>query len=302
MKYSSLALLLCCLPALTIAAGTPINELRPLVADGRLKVSNVQGRVELHAWDRNEVRITGTLGDGTEALDIEGDANQLSIEVRTPKQSWSWGWNSGGVKDTDLRIDAPARVLADLRTVSADVRVEGHRGARISIATVSGDMRLSDVDTREMSLKTVSGDIDLEHLGNADRIELATVSGDIEGRNLGGELAIETVSGDAEVEAHSVKRLDGRLVSGDLDIVIHSVLAGARIEMESVSGDLHLRIPDDLGLRLECETFSGSIRSSWGDVKKASYGPGQRIDAEVGDGDVRIRARTMSGNLELKSL
>ena len=46
---------------LPVSAGTPINQTRPLDARGRVEIENVKGRVEVVAWDRPEVKLTGTL-------------------------------------------------------------------------------------------------------------------------------------------------------------------------------------------------------------------------------------------------
>ena len=38
--------------ALPAIAATPIDETRPLDADGRLQVENLKGLIEVRAWDR----------------------------------------------------------------------------------------------------------------------------------------------------------------------------------------------------------------------------------------------------------
>ena len=58
-----LTALLACVAAPAFAA-TPINETRPLDARGHVEVSNVKGRIEVRTWDKAEVAITGSLGNG----------------------------------------------------------------------------------------------------------------------------------------------------------------------------------------------------------------------------------------------
>ena len=60
------------LPAL---AATPINETRPLSPTGEVEIENLKGRIDVRVWDRPEVKIEGSLGDGVERLAIEGDFN-----------------------------------------------------------------------------------------------------------------------------------------------------------------------------------------------------------------------------------
>ncbi|MHB8912991.1 MAG: hypothetical protein ACYC42_10185, partial [Lysobacter sp.] len=53
-----------------LLAATVINQSRPLDPRGRIEIENLKGRIEVRAWDRTEVRITGSLGDGVEKLEI----------------------------------------------------------------------------------------------------------------------------------------------------------------------------------------------------------------------------------------
>ena len=84
---------LACAP---LFAGTPINETRPLDPRGRIDIDNVKGRIEVRAWDRNEVRITGTLGDGVEKLVIDGDRNDLEVRVEYPQRMGGWRGDRSG--------------------------------------------------------------------------------------------------------------------------------------------------------------------------------------------------------------
>ena len=74
-------------------AGTPINEHRDVSPTAQIDVSNVKGSVTVSGWDKPEVSITGTLGDGAKKLSVEGSADHLRIKVEPPdRQGWfSWG-------------------------------------------------------------------------------------------------------------------------------------------------------------------------------------------------------------------
>src|SRR5690606_6082935 len=85
IRIQAIALAICAsLACAPLFAGTPINETRPLDARGRIDIENLKGRIEVRAWDRNEVRITGTLGDGVEKLVIDGDRQDLEVRVEYP--------------------------------------------------------------------------------------------------------------------------------------------------------------------------------------------------------------------------
>ena len=51
-------------------AGTPIDETRSVDARARIEVHNVKGAVNIVAWDKSEVAISGTLGEGARRLAV----------------------------------------------------------------------------------------------------------------------------------------------------------------------------------------------------------------------------------------
>src|SRR5689334_24401040 len=103
-------------------AATPINETRPLDGRGHLTVENLKGSIEVRAWDRREVRIEGSLGQGVEKLEITGDAQHLSVKVKYPKTG-GLGFFSGSDKSEPslLRLMVPLQADLDIDAVSADV-------------------------------------------------------------------------------------------------------------------------------------------------------------------------------------
>ena len=118
-------------------AATPINETRALESRGRIEVDNIKGRIQVRAWDRPEVKISGSLGEGVEKLVVEGDAQHLVIRVKYPK-SGGWGGKRSG--STDLQLTVPLRADLDIDSVSASVDVSGVAPSRLSIESVSGDV------------------------------------------------------------------------------------------------------------------------------------------------------------------
>ena len=194
-------------------AASPINQTRPLAADGQVSIDNVKGRVTVRTWDRSEVRITGSLGAGVEKLAIEGDASDLRIEVRYPKSGggwFGWGGGDGDSEPTMLEISVPAKASVSVDAVSADVDVAGTGGRRLALASVSGDVLVRSARADEASFESVSGDVDAEV--DSTNVSAETVSGDLmlKGR-IGGRVSLDTVSGDATLvgtlQAHVKARL-----------------------------------------------------------------------------------------------
>ena len=201
-----LALLLACGSAL--GAGTPIEQHRAVNADARIDISNVKGAVNVTAWDKAEVAISGTLGEGAKGLAIEGGGDHLSIKVQAPDhQGWfSWGADAR-MGDTVLDLKVPRSAALKIEVVSADVNVTGVAGRSLDVHSVSGKLRL-DSGADEVEIDTVSGNIDLS--GRATQGHLQTVSGNIRTRGLGGQLKFESVSGDISADNAAYHELDAQ--------------------------------------------------------------------------------------------
>ena len=294
-------LLCCALLSIAVsgaaAAGTPINETRNVNADARIDVSNVKGEVTVSGWDKSEVAISGTLGDGAKGLAVDGGGDHLTIKVQPPdKQGWlNWGSDSR-MGDTTLDIKVPRNAEMKIDVVSADVALSGVAGRSLSVNTVSGKARV-DSEAKELEIDSVSGNIDLT--GKAERGHLETVSGNIRTRGLGGQLKFNTVSGDIDADNGEYREISAGTVSGDMTLR-GKPTKDAHVDVESMSGDVHLYLPADLSARLRATTFSGDIRSDFGKVHTEEHGPGSSLDATVGAGDGRVTLQTFSGDVEVR--
>ncbi|HET7359763.1 MAG TPA: DUF4097 family beta strand repeat-containing protein [Rhodanobacteraceae bacterium] len=277
-------------------AGTPINETRPLAADGHLDIGNVKGEVNVTAWDQNQVRITGTLGDGVRKLEIEGDAHDLTIKVRGPDSGGLFNWGSdSSMGPTVLNVQVPRGTNLEVHTVSADTSVHGLAGGKLDIGSVSGAV---DIDARspKLSLETVSGNIELA--GMFDDADINTVSGDVVAPALGAIAKVETVSGDVRIGGGPFRKLAMNSVSGDMEI--RGALADAgNIDVDSMSGDVTLDLPGGLSAKIDASSFSGDLRSDWGSVQEHEHGPGSELKATAGGGNGNVTVETFSGDLRL---
>ena len=82
-------------------AATPIDQTRSLDPTGRIDIENLKGRIQVRAWDRAEVKISGTLGEGVERLIVEGDGQKLTVKAQYPKNN---GWGGAKTGPTDLLL------------------------------------------------------------------------------------------------------------------------------------------------------------------------------------------------------
>ena len=65
--------------------GQPIMKRVTVVPDATVEVSNVQGRVEVATWDKNDVELVATLESPKDELEFEATDRYVRIEVERPK-------------------------------------------------------------------------------------------------------------------------------------------------------------------------------------------------------------------------
>lgn len=287
-------LALACLAALPTLAGTPIDQTRPLDPRGRVEIENLKGRVEVRAWDRQEVKVTGTLGDGVEKFSLEGDRRSLRIEVKYPSRS-------GRTEPTVLIVQVPMLADLEIETVSADIDVHGIASRELSLESVSGDI-VANGAPREARVESVSGDVRLV-LNSAD-VSVDTVSGELslQGR-LNGEVSMESVSGNLRLDnlGERMRSLSAGTVSGDMDLKL-ALQDGGEIRTESVSGDLLLRLPRDVSCEVSGESFSGELSAPGAKIQREEFGPGSSFQTRYGAGKGDVRIETFSGDATLRLL
>ncbi len=286
------AIALACAALAPAWAATPIDQVRALDPRGRVEIDNLKGRVEVRVWDRQEVRVTGSLGDGVEKLVIDGDRDELRIEVKYPNRSRN-------TEPTMLVVQVPLQAELEIETVSADIDVHGVAPRELSLQSVSGDI-VANGAPRRASVESVSGDVNLTF--NSSEIEASTVSGDlvVAGR-LTGEASVETVSGDLRFDSRGerLRKFSAGSVSGNIAARLALAEAG-EIRMESVSGDLGLDLPKDLSAEVSGESFSGDLSAPGAKIQREDFGPGSSFHQRYGDGKGEIRLETFSGDARLR--
>jgi DUF4097 and DUF4098 domain-containing protein YvlB len=277
------------------AMAAPIDQTVPAKPDGDVHVSNVAGSVVLTVWDRDEIHVGGTLGEGAERVDVIPSGSGVEIRVVLPRD----GRNRVG--DTDLTVQLPAGSHVDVDTVSARVSATGLTGTA-QIQTVSGEVQLQSKAT-DITAKSVSGEVNVEGSAPQAHVDAHSISGRVRLSSLSGELTAETVSGDIELDGtNTLTRCRFNTTSGSIDF--HAAVAETGdCAFRSVSGAVTVELPAPPSGRFEVETFSGNISNAFGSPAqgKSEYGPGKTWRYQAGSGHARFEIDTMSGDIRLSA-
>jgi DUF4097 and DUF4098 domain-containing protein YvlB len=309
------------------AAQEPIDETFRSAATGTVSISNVAGSVTVTAWDRNEIRVTGTLGRGTERMELNRDPQETVIRVVIPR-------NARNVSGTELQVRVPAGKHVTVSGVSADVSISGVTGdvtarstsgdvqvtgrpasmrgvstsgkvtveantsGRVTVNSTSGDIRVSGA-AGGISAETVSGELLVD--ASTSDLRAKSVSGDMRLEEVSGRVSASSVSGDARVVRGRAQFASMESVSGDV-VYDGELASGAAIDLKSHSGDIELVLPRDGAAAFDVESFSGEISTEFGgEVRRTSrYGPGRELRHSTGNDGGLLKVRTFSGDVKLR--
>jgi hypothetical protein len=272
-------------------AGTPISKRAAVDPSGSIEVSNVSGTVTVTGWDRNEVEVTGELGDGTEGLEFATVDKVTRIKVVLPSHSHS-------VDDTDLVIHMPAASRLSVNTISADIKAAGIMGAQ-RLQSVSADIHTA-AGSEDVECRTVSGDVTVDGSARKGLLTITTVSGDATALRVAGEVNANTVSGNMVLGLGETTRSRLRSTSGDLTLAMLLATDG-KVDAESISGDVRLNLVGAVDAEFDASTFSGEIRNCFGPkaTSTSEYTPGKEWHFSEGQGLARVRIKTMSGDISV---
>jgi DUF4097 and DUF4098 domain-containing protein YvlB len=291
-KHRRAALFIACALPLAAAASSDTVD-RKVAAEprGEVVISNVSGTIDVRGWDRNEVHVTGQLGSGVERIDVETIGGRTMVKVVLPRGSSHDG-------DADIEVTVPRGSSVEVSAVSADVSSRGVLGTQ-RLKSVSGEIT-ADIAGDESEVRSVSGDVTVRGSGKPISLRVSSVSGSLDLTNAAGKLDVVTVSGDARVQMGDTNEVRGRTTSGNLQ-VSGKLSRDGRVDVEGVSGDIILRFSAPGGLSAEIESFSGDIEGCLaGNVERVSkYGPGKRLNIRTVEAGARVRAKTLSGDIDI---
>jgi hypothetical protein len=215
-----------------------------------VRLENVNGRVDLNAWDRNYVRVTAVKSGSPSALEntlirITQPGSEIRIETVALHHEHLFSFLFGGSRlaKVEYTILLPAATPARVETVNGSVHVQGRR-ADTRAETVNGSIDLRGI-TGVLHAETVNGRIALTRDDSEDTY-LETVNGSIEAE-LPGTAALRyrhsSVNGSMEVgerrsRAHAigVKSFDGDVNGGKSLVKAGTVNGSIRIVLTEPPG------------------------------------------------------------------
>lgn len=275
------------------AAQQNITKRATVAPDVTVEVSNVQGSVEVVAWDKDEVELVAVLKSAKDELEFEATARKVRIEVERPESRYG-----RDQEDASLALRVPRGARLEIDTVSADIAVTGVHGPQ-TLQAVSGEVRTQAFDA-PVSAAAVSGDVTITGTGGKAAVNANNVSGSSTVTGVRGEFQGEVVSGEIQATIAAATKVDISTVSGEVTLNAELAPAG-EIDMETVSGTLTLNLKPPVNADFDLESFSGDIEVCFGPKSRSTskYGPGSELVFTQGEGGARVALESLSGEIRV---
>ncbi len=222
--------------------------------------------------------------DRINEIDIDWTAGKVYISIYEGDEFKIEENGAGGEKENRMRtrvvdgtlyvkyVKSGIRLFSNVPSKGLYIYIPAEYVSRInniSIDTVSAELFIEeDVMCRELDIDGVSGKMDISSL-TADRVDIDTVSGNINITGEIGELKVSGVSAKVNLELDSTPK---------------------NINMDTVSGDVILGLPEGASFEAELDSVSGDIYL--GGKKVGTY-------CKEGSGGAEFDFNTVSGDIKI---
>ncbi|HEY1697898.1 MAG TPA: DUF4097 family beta strand repeat-containing protein [Polyangiaceae bacterium] len=269
------ARLLACLSLLVVVLATsaahaaaPVETRVTATATALVTIATVGGSLKVTGWNRPEVTVS-TDGQAPVLTALDGGAR---VQIQ------------GGLGDATLEVHVPKGAHVEARSIGAGVSVQGVDGP-VQVSTATGNVDVTG-GSGDVEVSSISGDVTLA-LGKAD-VRATTVSGRLSVRCTGGGTVFaKAVSGALRVAGGVMTRIEGRSVSGDLDVDATPQGSGPFV-LRTHSGALRVTLPKNAPVAVQARSFSGHVDDGGDDAGAAA---GAVLSLATFSGDIHVVRR-----------
>lgn len=246
------------------------NKTVTLRNGARLSLHNVNGNVQIRAWDEEKVEINAVLYASTqEKLDsMSVGVKELSneLEIRTLRSGENEGgmlnwknWGNSGAKYT-LRV--PRRLTA------------------VRVSSTNGNQEISGLESR-VEAHTTNGRVALEDVRGAVTAESTNGTLDLRLRDSGDEpLRASTTNGKILVELRRSPKTS--------------------IHLSTTNGGIDVALPEGTGMQVDASTTNGNIHCDH--AVKSETSSRRRLKGTMGSGGPRLELETTNGSISIQRL
>lgn len=213
-----------------------------LEPNGTISLENVNGDIEIVAWDKPEVALEAEKKGKTDAdlakvtLEIDASPSRLTIRTKYAKTGWLGSVNAS----VHYKLSVPAGARLDkIDSANSAITVKGVRGP-VNVETVNGSITASGL-AGETRLSSVNGAVAAEFATIADtkKIRMNTVNGSATvtlPKGAGAQVDADSVNGRVSVDQPiKLGKMRRHSVTGQIGA------GGADLSIDTVNGSISIR-------------------------------------------------------------
>ncbi|WP_396213839.1 DUF4097 family beta strand repeat-containing protein [Gemmatimonas sp.] len=207
------------------------------------------GRLIVHGIDGS----TGSVRASGANYELRSTGVTLTLQSRDHASRSAMRDRDADREDT-IELNVPRGVRLVVSTLSADAEVRDISGS-VEMRSTSGDLQLTNISGRTI-IETISGDV--RTTATRTLLRAKTVSGDVRVREAEGDLELSTTSGDMSVSGAQIGRFVASSISGNVQFD-GLFTDDARVQVNTHSGDVSLRLPDGAHGQAALSTVNGDF-------------------------------------------
>lgn len=268
----------------------------------RITVNNVFGGVEVYeneALGGVQVDIyvsrSFSLWSGARNLDNyriilqqRGEQIIASVEDKRPGKNYKTG---AGI-EFNFVVQTPAEASVEIQSMAGDISLQGIKGKHY-IQNHKGDIDLWKV-SGETRVSSTEGDVEVAD--NDGILFMKTVTGNVFIENSSGEIRLKSIEGNLDI--HEIQgTLVTSTVTGNTFTQFSEVTKG--IFMKSVSGNIDLIIPPDMGYKITAEAMEFDFNELDLADSKSSV-EFRNASLTIRDGEIPVNLSSVSGKITVK--
>lgn len=257
----------------------PVSDLQVRIVSGAVNVVAAEGPARLEVTELEGEPLQVTLADGV-----------LTVTYA------NLDWNDFG--DKFKSVESVKHFLSGLRRKRrAVVSLTVPAATAVKLGTVTAEATVSGIQSGT-SVYGVEGDITLVELGG--RTDAKTVSGNIDAQAVAGELRVNTVNGELTVVSGTAAALNAKTISGGVTLDL-SGTTPAEVKVNTVSGDVVVRLPQPADTTVEAGSTNGHFSSAFDELTLGGSWGAKKLSGKLGAGTGRLQVSTVSGAISLLS-
>ncbi|GAB4479759.1 MAG: DUF4097 family beta strand repeat-containing protein [Thermoflexibacter sp.] len=244
-------------------------------------------------------KITGTENNRDFRIMHRLSGGVLEVWIDRPESRWNMGWNNLNGK---LDFKVPSKIELVVSNSSGDVFAQDLSGSICEVGATSGNVKVKNIQTN-LRITATSGDLRAEMITGQVRAKTTSgnqqfyeVVGNIEADATSGDIRIKKAEGDIEATSTSGEInledtkgiLNLRSTSGDIEG--REVFLTGNANFKSTSGAIDIRLKN----KIQDLTFD--LEASSGNLKAGGVRGDKRLYVKNGEGNIKIRGVSSSGN------